>query len=316
MMNKVKASTLLFIFALLVLVSSLQGVDNKFIRVISQIKTPVANNIKIDDQYVYVYNDWYLYIYSIQNLWNPLLETAYITTFPITDIQTINSNNIIVCSHEPTIEIAEIDSLNKFGRIYFAQKVICNKARREGPMLYTSHRENGLEIFDVSKGAWHQKISSFSGDWGLIDFDAKYPVVHALNDFGYVNIDITDLANPRTNGFNYEIVDGTILAVNRNIAWIGAKSTLYALDITYPEKPYIINRYRFSSEISDIKAKDNDLFVSLKSSGLKIMDISNPKNITEKNSFYFKTAINGIALQSDYIFLAVGNLGWIILEYR
>lgn len=313
-MNKFKHLAVLLI--LLAIAFKVRAIDNKIVRLLSQIKTPVANNIKIDEQYAYVYNDWYLYIYSIQNQWNPVLETAYITTFPITDVQSLTSNSVIICSHEPTLEVTEIDSLNKFGRIHFVQKIVCNKAKREGPTLYTSHRNNGLEIFDISKGVWNQKISSFSGEWGFVDFEAKYPTVHALNDFGYVNIYISNLANPYINGFNYEIVDGSVLAVNRNIVWIGARTNLYALDITYPEKPYIINRYRFASDINDIKVKDNNLFVALKSSGIKIMDISNVKDIKEKNGYYYKSSINSIALQGDYIYLGAGNLGWLILEYR
>jgi len=309
---------LLFILTvfILLIISQLNGIDDKFIRLVYESKIPVAYNIKTDERHIYIFNDWYLYIYSYVNIWNPAIETAFQTTFPMTDVLNLGSNQIFICSPEPTIEITELDSLNKFGRIYFARRLLCNKAKREGALLYTSHAENGIEMFELGKGITPLKISSFSEKWGIIDFDAKYPYLHALNDFGYVNIGIEDLTNPKANGTNYDIVEGTVLCLNRNIVWVGARSTLLAVDITYPDNPVIINRYRFAYDINAIKAKGNELYVALKTSGLKILNISNPKKITEKNSFYLRTGINALALEDDYIFIAAGVQGWFILEYR
>jgi len=311
-----KRLCLVLIILLAMISVTLQGVDNKFVRVISQTKTPIANGIKITDQYAYIYNDWYLYIYSLKNLWSPQIETGFLTTFPITDVLSLDNNHVFVCSLEPSNTITEIDSLNTFGRIYYAQKLVCDKARREGTLLYTTNPNIGLQIYDIGKSVLPQLVSTFSEKWGIIDLQAQYPVVHALNDFGYVNIDITDLTQPHTNGTNYEVVDGKIISVNRNLAWIGTGSTLLAVDITYPEKPVIINRYRFSYDINDIKARGDEVFVALKSSGLKILDVSNPKRILEKNNFPFKSAIRSVAVDGDYIYLAAATAGWIILEYR
>jgi hypothetical protein len=297
-------------------VNCLLGLDNKFLRVIYESRIPAVNNIKVFDQFAYVNNDWQLYIYSLRNIWSPTIETGFASTYPITDVFSLDNNYIYICSYEPTNEVTEIDSLNTFGRIYFMNRLTSHKVKREGATLYVSHRENGLEIFDIGRGVFPQKISSFSEKWGFLDIEAKYPYLHALNDFGYVALDISDLTNPRTIGTNYEIVEGSVLAVNRNVVWVGALSTLLAIDITYPENPVIVNRYRFSSDITDIKARGDELFVSLKSSGLKILDISNTRFIREKNSFYLLTAINSIALDGDYIFLGAGNQGWFILEYR
>jgi hypothetical protein len=107
-----------------------------------------------------------------------------------------------------------------------------------------------------------------------------------------------------------------VLSVNRNIVWIGAGSTLLAVEITYPDHPAIINRYRFSSEILDLKARGNELFVALKSTGLNILDITNPKKISEKNSYYLRNGVTSLALEADYIYLGAGLKGWYVLEYR
>jgi len=311
-----KKTALSMIILVLLCVNLVAILDNKFIRVVYHSKIPVANSIKVSNQYVYIHNDWYLYLYSIRNLWNPVIETGYMSTFPITDVENTEDSYIYICSHEPTNEITEIDSLNTFGRIYFAQRLTCNKARREGNLLYTTHRENGMEIYDISKGVSPQMVSSFTENWGLIDIEARYPILHVLNNFGYVQINVKDLTQPRTVSNNYEIVDGTVLSVDRNIVWVGAGETLYAVEITYPDKPVIVNRYRFNSEINDIKARGNDLFVGLKTTGLKILDITSPRNISEKNSFYLINGVNSIALDEDYIFLGAGTQGWYILEYR
>lgn len=311
-----KKTAFLLLLTVLLSLNHLSALDNKFIRVLYHNKIPVANSIKVRDSNVYIFNDWYLYIYSYANIWNPLIETAFSSTYPITDVESTEDRYVYICSLEPTNYITELDSLNTLGRIYFVQKLLCNKAYREGNLLYASHIDNGLEIYDISKGVAPQRIISYSEDWGLIDSESRYPIVHALNDFGYVNINIKDLTQPRTVGFNYEIVGGTVLSVNRNIVWVGAGETLLALEITYPETPVIINRYRFNAEINAIKARGNELYVGLKTSGLKILDITNTRNIREKNSFYLRNGVNSIALDEEYIFLGAGTQGWYILEYR
>jgi hypothetical protein len=312
-MKKLLISAILF---LAIAGSSLSALDSKFITVIYQAQTPVADHIRVWDEYAYIFDDWQLYVYNLKNNWKPFVETAFSSSFPITDIELLDYNHIYVCSHEPTNYVAEIDSLNLYGRIFVMERLTCNKARREGALLFTSHLENGLEIYDISKGIIPQRIVSFSENWGIVDLETRYPVIHALNEFGYLYLDVMDVSNPKTVGFNYEIVGGTVLSINRNIAWIGAGSTLYAVEYTYPEKPTIINRYRFSSDIFDLKARDNELFVGLRSGGLKILNISNPKRITEKNSFYLKTGIYSVFVDGDYLYLGAGNQGWYILEYR
>ena len=311
-----KTTWFLLVIILLALSINLISIDSKFIRLIYQSKIPIANRIEVKNNFAYVYNDWYVYIYSLTNQWTPLLETAFQSKYPITDIEMLDKNHIYICSHEPTNEVSEIDSLNTLGRIYFGSKLTCNKAIREGNLVYTTHRENGLEIYDISKNLYPEKLSSFSEKWGIIDFLVQYPTLHALNDFGYINIDLSDLKQPRSVGTNYEIIEGNVLSQNRNIVWIGAKNNLYAIEITYPENPVIINRYRFSSEINDLKARGNDLFVALKSTGLKILDITNPKKIAEKNSYYNRSGFLTVDVDGDYVYLGAGLKGWLILEYR
>lgn len=301
---------------LLLLIVVLNSIDTKFIRVIYESKIPIANNIQVFDQYIYVNNDWYLYVYNFSNIWSPYIETAFNSSYPITDVLLLDHNKIYICSHEPTNEITEIDSLNRFGRIFQSHRLISNKARREGVILYTTSVEHGLEIFDLGQGLLPQKLSSYSEKWGFKNFEVRYPTIHALNDFGYVYLDITDLKMPKNLGTNYEFIDGSVITVNRNIAWIGAGNNLIAIEFTYPDKPTIINRYRLASDITTIKAKGNELFVGLKTSGLRILDITNPKNIIEKNSFYIKTGVNSIALDDEYLYLGAGNQGWLVLEYK
>ncbi len=302
--------------ALLLSCLTLSGFDDKFVRQVYHSPNPIARNIKCNGELVYVYNDWYLYVYSLANIWNPVIETGFLSTYPITDVETLAQNQLFICSHEPANYITELDSLNTFGRIYTVQRLTCTKVKREGTLLYASHRDNGLEIYDISKSVYPQLLAGFSENWGVIDLEARYPEVHALNDFGYVNIDVTDITHPRTVGSNYEIVDGKILSVNRNIAWVGAGSTLLAVEVTYPDKPVIINRYRFSADINAIEARGNELFIALTTSGLKIMDIANPRKISEKNQFYHKSGITSIALEGDYIYLGADTKGWFVLEYR
>ena len=309
-----KNKTALLVMLLIVIHTALSA-DTKFITYITQVKGFTSNHINYYEQNIYVNNESFVRIYSLTNPWSPRIEAEFVSTSPITDIVNLEPNRFYVCSPEPSTRISEIDSMNTFGKILFAEPLCCFKADREGAMLYTADNNRGLEIYDLGKGLVPAKTATYSEKWGIRDVVVHYPRIHALNNYGYVNIDVSDSAFPVEAGRNYEVVDGNILCVNNSIAWIGAGSTLVAMDFTDPKHPILINRYRFNYDITALVAKDRELFVGLENSGLKILNIANPNRITETNSYFVKTGVSDIALNGEFIYLAAGRLGWIILKY-
>jgi hypothetical protein len=298
------------------LTSNLTAEPYKFITPIGQIKRVPVNDIKIYEQTAYVISDNDVYIYSVSSPWSPKLETGFHSFRTISDLVNVEANRFYLCTADAANQVIEMDSLNTWGKIYFVEKLSCQKAEREGATLYTADLNIGLEIYNLSRGLLPEKLTTYSEKWGIKAMAARYPRIHALNDFGYVNIDVTDLSHPVESGKNYEIVDGTVLSVNRNYVYIGAKSSLIVLDISTPSAPRIVNRLRLSSQINALICKDNELYIGTEQSGLKVMDITNPIRIREKNSYNVISTIKAIALDTDYIYLAAGKDGWVILQYR
>lgn len=307
------------IMLLLLLLSLLScgnlNADTKFLSYLTQVKGFNATSVHYFEQYLYVSNAHDIRIYSLSNPWSPRIEAAFQASSVITDIVNLEANRFFVCSPDPACKVTELDSLNDYGKIFYDERLTCTLADREGAMLYTADATTGLEIFTLGNGIFPSKISTFSEKWGIRDLVVRYPRIHALNDVGYVNIDVSNTAVPVTAGKNYEVVDGQILCVYNNYAWIGAGNNLVVMDIQNPSKPVIVNQYRFNDHINALVLKDNELYVGLEGSGLKIMDIKNPLQISNTYSYFLEEGVFGIALNAEYIYLAAGKLGWIILRY-
>lgn len=258
----------------------------------------------------------YVWVYSLFNPWQPRLEAVFLSAARIEDINVLGGNQLYVCSQEPTNVVSSVDTLAYPGRIYFTNLLIGDKVTREGSLMYVADRFRGIDIMDIGKGGMREIKSTFSEKWGISDFHAEYPYLYALNDFGLVTVDISDLQFPVSLGVNYEITDATVLAKNGNIIWIGAGKRLLAINAEDLQKPKLINQFRLSNDIQDLEIKDNRLFIALGRGGVKILGIKNPLKIEDLNTIYPAISVYDIALNGDLIFLALGRDGWMIYEYR
>ncbi|PKN75211.1 MAG: hypothetical protein CVU49_05175 [Candidatus Cloacimonetes bacterium HGW-Cloacimonetes-2] len=295
---------------------SLGAVDNKFLNLITHVKNSQAMSIMAENQQVYVRNNNQIWIYSSFNAWQPRIEASFYSVFPIEDINVAADRYLYICSAEPTNTVVPVDSLNLYGRIFFPTTFIGDRITREGATIYIADRYRGIDIIDIGSGGQRDIRSTFSEKWGIKDFHAEYPYLYALNDFGLVTVDITDLQFPTSMGTNYQIYDARVLAKNNDIIWIGAGKNLMAMSIRDLNNPTLINQYRFTHDILDIEVKDNRLFVALGPGGMRIMDVSLPTRIQEVNSILPVATVYDVALDQDYIFLGLGRDGWMIYQYH
>jgi len=292
------------------------GAEYKFLNVIATIPEFQATGVRTYDQYAYVWSDKELRIYTLSNLWQPRLTTAFVSGQPISDIAVLEPRHLIVCSPEISNTVTEIDSLNELGEIFRVETLSCEHIDREGALLYASDSQKGLEIYDIGKGKLPQLLSVFSQKWGILDFQARYPFIHALNTYGYVKIDITDTQNPTSQVVNYEVTRGTKLCLLRNYVLIADGSTLVIMDLSDSGKPVIVKRFPFAYKINAVQAQGNDIFVALEKNGLRILDLSNPRKIYEKNSLAVPGGVFSLAVENDRLILAAGRKGWLIVSYR
>jgi hypothetical protein len=308
-------STVLCIL-ILMLSLSISAVDNRFLYALGQIKDAEALSIDVADSQVLVHNQNQLWVYSTFNAWQPRLEASYFSQYRIEDVNFQAGNRIYVSSHEPANVITAIDSLNQYGRIYFINNVIGDKLTREGSTLYAADRYRGIDIIDVGGGGTTELMANFAEKWGIKDFVAEYPYIYALNDFGFVTIDISNQNFPLSIATNYQLPDATHLVKYGEHVYIAAGKELLTISIRDVNEPKLVSRMSFFNLIQALAVKDNRLFVALGKGGVKILDISVPNRILDINTFYPQATALDLALENDYIYVAMGKEGWVIYEYR
>ncbi|MDD2331608.1 MAG: hypothetical protein PHI68_03025 [Candidatus Cloacimonetes bacterium] len=295
---------------------NLIALDNRYLTPISHIKNSPAYSIFAADQKVIISAPNQLWIWSMFNPWRPQLDASYFSTSVIEDYDLMAGKYLYICSREPTNNVFEIDSLNTYGKIYFPYQVTGDKITREGSLLFVADQARGIDILDIGSGGGREIKSVFSEKWGIRDFIAQYPYIYALNDFGFVTIDISDLQFPLSLGRNYQISDARIIRKNGDVLWIGAGKNLMAINTQDLSNPTFINQFRFAYDITDLEIKDNRAYVVLGYGGLRILEISKPLNIQELSWINLQYGVLDVALENDFIYLALGKDGWMIYEYR
>lgn len=295
---------------------ALSAVDNRFLYPLGHIQGVEALSIDAVDSQVLVRSQRQIWIYSTFNAWHPRLETGYQSLFRIEDTNFMAGNYIYASSQEPTNMITQIDSLNQYGKIYFMNTLIGDKITREGSTLYVADRYRGIDIINVGRGGSNDLIANFSEKWGVRDFIAEYPYVYALNDFGLVTVDISDQGFPISIATNYQLVDARYMAKNGTTLYIGAGKDLYLISVQDVSNPVKLGQIRLFNDIQALSVKDNRLFVALGQGGVKIFDISNPGKAVDINTFYPPYPVYDLALENDYIYIAMGKDGWMVYEYR
>ncbi|MCB5224215.1 MAG: hypothetical protein WCY21_02225 [Candidatus Cloacimonadaceae bacterium] len=305
------------LFTLVVLAcASAVAIDFRVPQLLAHMKEPQPYNIDFQEKQVILRNKNYVWINSIFNPWSPRLEAVFFSQYIIEDVNMLSNNHLYICSQEPGNLVSTVDTLSYPSSIYFPNIAIGNKMTREGSMLYVADRFRGIDIIDIGKGASRELRSTFSEKWGIRDFIAEYPYLWALNDFGLVTVDITDLNFPLSMGVNYEITDATVMAKNGDIVWLGAGKMLLAINAADMYHPRLIFQTRLSNDIRDMELKDNLLYLALGMGGVKILDVTNPLKVEDLRTIIPYHEVFDIALDGDLIFLALGKDGWMIYEYR
>lgn len=311
--------TMKALFAVLILVlllTSLTAVDEKFLYPLAHIKTGQAMKIEVYDQQVLTRNQNQIWIYSIFNPWQPRIEASYLSGAQIEDFDLVGDNYLYVVTREPANMIVPVDSLNSYARIYFTEHLPGDKITREGATLYVADRFKGIDIINIGSGGLREIISTFSTNWGIQDFVAIYPTIYALNDFGLVTVDITDQQFPLSRGQNYQISDARVMAKNGDTIWLGAGKNLLGINVRDLKNPLLINQFRLSNDILDLEVMNDRLFVALGRGGVKILDIKDPLRIKDLNTINTPFTVQDVALSKDMVFLGLGRDGWVIYEYR
>lgn len=306
---------LLSILMLAVAVSCL-ALDSRFINALASVKNSQAYSIDVEDGNVLVRNQYQMWVYSTFNAWQPRLEGSFNSLHPIEDVNLQGGNRIYVSSHEPTNAVTVIDSLSLYGKIFFINTIIGDHMTREGSTLYVADRFRGIDIFDVGSGNANDLKSSYAEKWGIRDFIAEFPYLYALNDFGVVTVDVSLQNFPLGIATNYQIPDAKRLVKDREYLYVAAGKELLVISVRDIDQPTLVAQIRLANEVQSLAIKDQRLFVALGQGGVKIYDVSVPNRMQDINTFYPPFAAYDLALENDFIYVAMGREGWMIFEYR
>lgn len=304
------------IIIMLVLISALSAIDDKYLYQLAHVRSNPANSIMVSEKQVFTRNQNQIWIHSTFNPWQPRVEASFLSAAQIEDVNVLGDMQIYISTREPANVIVPVDSLNSYGRIYFINHIPGDKLTREGATLYVADRFKGIDIINIGTGGLREVLSTFSEKWGVRDFIARYPYLYALNDFGLVTVDISDMQFPLSMGTNYQIYDAKVLRKNGDVLWIGAGKNLMAISIRDMNNPVVINQFRLSNDITDMEIANDRLFIAQGRGGVKILDIRNPLRINDINTINTNFTVYDVAIEGDLILLALGRDGWMIYEYR
>lgn len=311
-MNKL----ILFLMACGLLMMPLGAVDDKYLYQLAHVRSNTAMSIDASEGQVFTRSQNQIWIHSIFNPWSPRIESSFYSAAQIEDFNVMGDVHLYFCTREPANVIVPVDSLNSYGRIYFVNHIPGDKITREGATMYVADRFKGIDIVNIGTGGLREVISTFSEKWGIRDFIAQYPYIYALNDFGLVTVDISDLQFPVSIGNNYQLYDAKVMAKNGDVIWIGAGKNLMGINVRDLSNPVVVNQFRLSNDILDLEVQNDRLFIALGKGGVKILDVKNPLRINDINVISTNLTVYDVAVDKEYIFLALGRDGWMIYEYR
>ncbi|HNX01276.1 MAG TPA: hypothetical protein PLE74_06155 [Candidatus Cloacimonadota bacterium] len=307
---------LLIISTLILCVSELAAYENyKFLTEIDTVKVPYASRLAIEDYTLYVYGDSLLKVYSANNISHPKLVTEFKTNEDLNSIEPVPPYDMIVIG-PMELALQENDDTNKTGKIIHVQTFNGTNSARQGSTLYIADADTGLQIVELGHGSIGRVISYFHDYLGLKALDVKWPLIYALNKFGLVVIDASDLSAPVAKGSNYQILDARCIAVKDTFALIGTKNSVIVMSIKNPDKPYIVTQAAYPFPVQSIRIRGTSAFVCLGKGGLRVLDVSYPKRPMESNSYRGKDRIFDVAFSDDYVYVADGRGGIRVLLYH
>ncbi|MBI4753173.1 Ig-like domain-containing protein, partial [Candidatus Desantisbacteria bacterium] len=107
------------------------------------------------------------------------------------------------------------------------------------------------------------------------------------------------------------------MSVVDTVAFVASfRSGLYALDITDPKKPLLINNYNTTGWAYEVCVKNGYAFVADAYSGLQIIDVSNPKNLTLAGNCSTNGWAYDIFVEGRYAYMADYRLGLQIIDVQ
>lgn len=257
-----------------------------------------------------------LYVYSMFDIYNFNLNGAYRFNADIEDIEILTSKKVLVALNSITSSKRNIDSLLTSGRNIDVKAYNGNQLVQDGSMLYLSHGDNGLTIYDMGSNLSNTIISNYHKDWGLNTIAVKWPLLYAGNKYGIATVNLSNINHPMPFGQNYNVFEITDIEIYDDLLFAVSNRTLNILDISTPGKISSKDVLYFPYPIREIKIHANELYVVLGDGGLEIYKINSDSSLEHANSYNDGYYLYDVAFYQDYLFILSKDKKLRIFQYR
>jgi hypothetical protein len=172
-----------------------------------------------------------------------------------------------------------------------------------GQQAFIADNYHGLRVVDLSDPAQIHETYSYSRVGSYIEVSVSGDLAYVKEEYKLKIIDVADPHNPFDIGYfesNWQCRD---YEIRDNIAYMleTADTALYAIDISDPAAPYRLGYYLASNDVHYSLGIYGDYAYISENPGIRILNISDPQNITQAGYFYCTHPKNIQAVLDHYM---------------
>ncbi|MDI6780863.1 MAG: cohesin domain-containing protein, partial [bacterium] len=196
-----------------------------------------------------------------------------------------------------------------------------------GKYAYLGEGSNGMYVLDISNPQAPKKVGRYELGGiinGLAGDDRYIYLINYRSDLGATSIRIVDVSNPGTPttagnfGVSSRVYD--IYSVG-NYVFVAHISGLRVVDISNPKKPFDRGTYEKTSRntVYGVYVRGDYAYLAHTSTGLKILDVSDPSNLKEVGqcrltSYRVGSQPYAVYVSGNYAYLSYGAGGLQIID--
>jgi hypothetical protein len=245
-----------------------------------------AYELAISGNYAYV-ADWYsLQIIDVSDPANPTFKSSYSIPDSAWGV-TLSGNYAYVACRMSGLYIIDVSDPSNptFKGLHNTPGSVYDVAI-SGNYAYVADFHSGLRIIDITDPANSTLKESYETSHlaltGITVSENYAYVTDAGSTPGLQIINITDPSNPIFKGSYNTPSFAHKIALSGNYAYVTCKSSLQIIDISDPSNPTFIGLYNMPDESHGVAAFGNYAYVAVYTSGLQIIDITDPEKLLNK----------------------------------
>jgi hypothetical protein len=287
----------------------------------------IVKSVTIDDDYAYI-SDMYrgLYIVDISDPAN--LKHVMSMDSAGFGPAAKTGDFLFTCTHNFFQSVFNIN--DPYKPLLVSQVKLKNypiKMHINSNYAYIANQNDGIQIFDISHITDPVRLGGFKapgsvGDMAINNCYAYLADGHTKEDTvkfsgGFYIVDISKPRNMRLAG-RYDIgahVQGICLS-DRYCYLAAGDSGIYIMDVKKPDKPKVVCRVMTPNYAFNVRVYGDIMYAIQGGEGLGVYDIKNIKNIQLLTEFKVNGLVVDAVKAGNYLYLAAGKAGMVIVESK